>query len=278
MPRRAEKKTVAAEVADRFKEAGLDRMTVDDVVQMLEKEGVRDLRQLVKRQLERAKASREALRSVDILGPSVRPSSRPVRQIIHREPAVPVLIDGVLYDPKDIHRFDGQLLHFVTPTLGRSELLAYTGDQWPQALRTYIQIRNVSALVGVLPASWVPGEGSSAGNPNGGVVIYPPTKFFKDSNFGGDWLWLGVGKQYLDLTKVGRGDFYDRGNWNDQITSVQPNPLGLTVLCEDVELGGMSATVVRYCPDLAPFGWSDRASSLVVWNCSPPVGGPQVIV
>jgi hypothetical protein len=136
MVARKQQDGAAAEGAASAQEDGLDRLTVEDVLKALEEDGIRDLQQLVKRQLAQAKAGRKALCRADMLGPSPKPASR-ARGKAQRPVTVPVQIDGVLYDPKDIHRFDGQVLHFVAPSDTRP-LQAFTGEQWPTTLRTYI--------------------------------------------------------------------------------------------------------------------------------------------
>jgi hypothetical protein len=251
--------------------AGREQITVEGVLKALEEDGIRDLQQFIKRELARNKAEEKAPRRASMLGPSVGKPSR--RGPAQRPVTVPVLIDGVLYDPKDIHRFDGQILHFVGPT-GDRPLTAFTGDQWPTALQTVIQYRGVAGTLGwqnwvVQVPSQYPVYEVPTGGGGGGVVRYGPAEFFTDPNFEGDHLWLNWGWQWRDLTKVGRGDFWNRQSWNDCISSLLlPRPIvGCLVLCEDINLGGASFS----CPnsdvrDLGPFGWGDRTSSIVYWE------------
>jgi hypothetical protein len=273
MVARKQQDGAAAEGAASAQEDGLDRLTVEDVLKALEEDGIRDLQQLVKRQLAQAKAGRKALCRADMLGPSPKPASR-ARGKAQRPVTVPVQIDGVLYDPKDIHRFDGQVLHFVAPSDTRP-LQAFTGEQWPTTLRTYIQVSNAGsnlhgndAQVSLGGPPGVPKAGGTTPPQGGGVVIYPVTQaeFFSDSNFQGDHLWLTWQWERPDLTKLGRGDWWDRKSWNDCISSVSPVPnVGFLVLCEDINLGGASLSVPFAVRDLGPLGWNDRASSLVYW-------------
>ena len=107
-----------------------------------------------------------------------------------------------------------------------------------------------------------------------------PAEFFTDTNFGGDHLWLGAGRQFTDLTRVGRGDFWNRHTWNDCISSIKPVPyLGWLVLCWDTNLGGSTLTITitgdsgganplngKDIPSLVPFGWNDQCSSIVYWS------------
>ena len=264
----------AAEMAGNTKEAGLERLTVEDVLKMLEEDGIHDLQQFIKRELARAKAASKVPGRASMLGPAAAKPSR--RRPAQRPVKVPVLIDGVLYDPKDIHRFDGQILHFVGPS-GDRPLKAFTGDQWPTALRTFIQYQSVAGSLqwkNIIEGGGPPGpggQGTSGSEPTGGngVVVEPPPPpagFYSDNNFEGDWLWLDHGKEWSDLTRVYRGDFYNRQSWNDCISSVSPVPnLGLVVLCEDINLGGASLSVPFAARDLGLFGWNDRTSSIVYW-------------
>jgi hypothetical protein len=249
-------------------ETNSNNLTVEDVLKILEEDGIRDLQQFVKRELRQTKASRQAQRRASLLGPA--PSKPSARGKAQRPITVPILIDGVLYDPKDIHRFDGQILHFVAPSATRP-FQAFTGDQWPTAVRTFIQYRNVTSILqlenveegGPYPP---PGGGGKGGN-GGGPVIYPGAEFFSDINFSGDHLFVDHGRERSDLTQIGRGDFWDRHTWNDCICSVGiPVPkFGFVVLCEDINLGGASHSVPDAVTDLTPFGWNNRASSIVFW-------------
>jgi hypothetical protein len=276
MPARKKQNEAAAEVAANARQSGSDRLTVEAILQVLEQDGIRDLQQFVKHLLARTAASRKALGRASLLGPA---SSKPsqARGKAQRPVTVPVLIDGVLYDPKDIHRFDGQILHFVGPSATRKTLQAFTGEQWPTILRTYVQLNNAGSILhwkdiiegggaeNVTPST----PGQAAGESGSGVVVEPSSAsagFFSDSNFGGDYLWLSRGNEWRDLTKVMRGDAWDRHSWNDTISSVSPIVgWGLVVLCDDINLGGASLSIPAPVRDLTPFGFNDRTSSIVYW-------------
>ncbi len=244
--RKKEKQAAAVE-----SQGSTDRVTVDDVMKMLEEDGIRDLQQFIKSELAHAKKASKAPQRASMLGPSVGKPSR--RGPAQRPVEVPVLIDGVLYDPKDIHRFDGQILHFVAP-VGERPLQAYTGDQWPTALRTFIQYQTVARALGWKSEGLAPPP-----------IIYH-SEFFSDSDFNGDYLWLDWQHEWPDLTQVYRGDFWNRQSWNDCISSVVVSQgVGFLVLCEDINLGGASLSVHVQIPDLTPYGWNDRTSSIVWW-------------
>jgi hypothetical protein len=254
-------KMTPKDTADRV---GGSQTSVDDVLKILEQEGITDLRQFLKSQLAQREASRHAAAGrADLLGPSLTRSAAVPSAKAQRPITVPVQIDGVLYDPGDIHRFDGQILHFVAPS-GTRPFQAYTGDQWPTMLRTYIQVRNVERnLHPFQDASGVQGAGH---HPHFRQQTSPTAVFYSDIQFEGDHLWLSEGFEWSDLTKVGRGDFWNRQSWNDCISSVAPQQgFGALVLCEDIHLGGASLSIPAEARDLRLYGWNDRASSLVYW-------------
>lgn len=59
-------------------------------------------------------------------GPATASSSAPARpSLVHQTPKVPVIVDGVRYAPKQIHRFDGRPLYTRTAKNGKA-LIAYT--------------------------------------------------------------------------------------------------------------------------------------------------------
>jgi hypothetical protein len=253
--------------------------SIQDILENLKEAGISDLEGFIKAELERAKARVSAERPASPLGPPV--SALPTEGTQeHRVPEFPVRIDGVLYDPKDIKRFNGHILHFIAPTGVSPVFQAYTGNQWPEILRTYIQFRNASAalsnslVVNLLHTSGLVGWGGN--NPPGGgagvgpggaaaAVSYPPSRFFSDINYEGDWFWLDQGRQYPDLFQVYHGSIFSSSSFNDEISSVKPNLNGITVLYDDLNISGSSLTIPLYTPDLRPFGWNDRASSVVVY-------------
>lgn len=149
----------------------LDRITVTDVLQALAQNGIEDLEQLVKAQIDSAKMSTYKPDSLNLYALPADTPGDPAYPIVHRRPEMPVLVDGVLYDPADINRFDGQPLHFLVKPNddGSAALLAYTGSQWTTALRTYFQLRDMLSAFDVVPVDFsIPGP-PTAPNP-----ITPP--------------------------------------------------------------------------------------------------------
>ena len=90
---------------------------VEDIVRELRNRGIKSLedlldmiRQAVTRRSDSAKATPDPVNFKQF---SVGADYKPRQDIVHTVPKIPVLIDGVMFDPKDIKRFDGQELHFI---------------------------------------------------------------------------------------------------------------------------------------------------------------------
>ncbi|MFM2148521.1 MAG: hypothetical protein RLZZ187_827 [Pseudomonadota bacterium] len=257
------------EIAERFAAVGLDGLTIDDVLTALAENGISDLRSLIARQIEAAKAEELVQLPAD---PWAEPSEAARGGTLrpHKTPEVPVEIDGTLYDPRDIHRFDGQALHFVGPSsaegcgscAGAIPLRAFTGRRWPAALQMLLQVQWAA---GILHHRWLPGTAAVPQRPayedNPCNYNYRPSEFFEHVGYGGGSFLVRKGYQVRDLTR----SFLAR-SWNDRISSVRPDPNTYTVLCDHINLGGSSFTVSDNSPSLVPFGWNDRASSVVCWK------------
>lgn len=306
MTRKSPGNPARTDIASRLTAKGLDKLTIQDVLEALQQDGIRDLEQLVKRELEQATATVEAPLPVSPFSAPTFPTVLESPHIVHRVPAVPLLIDHTLYDPEDIGRFDGKPLHFVAPVPGGDQVLrAFSGEQWQKSLLVYVQVRQMLSLFDVRPLDngrfWppiTPPSGPYEPQPPGWPPIgypapppYPPdlpfipfvppsdkapppppppseAQFFSDINFEGDWLWLGASRQWSDLTKVSRGKFlFWSSDWNDVISSVRAW-VGLVVLCEHVNLGGSTFGIPPggWVDNLVPFGWNDRTSSIVNWG------------
>src|SRR5215217_3400918 len=93
----------------------------EDIIDLLKRDKVDSLESLT-RILTRGEpmAATEAARRPHRRSRKNRTASAPN---VHQVPEVPVLLNGTLYDPEDVRRFDGQALHFV-PAANREYLLA----------------------------------------------------------------------------------------------------------------------------------------------------------
>ncbi len=291
----------SADNAARFQEKGLDQLDLEDVLAALEQDGIQDLEQLVNRQLAEGQKYVRSPSPIDIHSlETCRPKTEG-GDSVHRIPQMPVLIDNVLYDPKDITRFNGNTLHFMALSSDESERFrAYSGEQWRRSLALYLQIRDMTSLFGLAPLDIpipgvppppgpggpglpppppdlpLPGGPGPSGNPPPPGPAAPPAapshpkeaQFFSDAGYTGDWLWLGPRLQWSDLTRVSRAKvLFWSSNWNDVISSVI-SWYGIVVLCEHINLGGSTFGVQAALPihNLTSYGWNDRVSSIVNWG------------
>lgn len=220
---------------------------------------------------------------------------RPRRPLNEHQPGeVPFVLNGTLYDPADVRRFNGQALHLV-PAAGKDYLLAVddlaTMRTWWDLLR-WAQLEKYQyggfrweSPPNPPPSSGGTGGGSSAGsigpqdhNSGGGVGPVSPwfklSHLYEDANFEGDWLTTEINRgfegydygpqRYPSLESVGRG-FLGLGDWEDVISSVKIEH-GVCILFENAYFGlldgGSSATLTQSEPSLDKFGFNDKALSV----------------
>ncbi|MBF9253587.1 hypothetical protein I2I11_09815 [Pontibacter sp. 172403-2] len=96
------------------------------------------------------------------------------RNIVHRTPEVPFILDGVTYDPTDINRFNGQALLFMPIVAADgSKWLQLFHDETSSVLAGYFQVRQIATIL--YPADFTlpgvsnptpPGQPPGTSNPN----------------------------------------------------------------------------------------------------------------
>jgi hypothetical protein len=193
--------------------------------------------------------------------------------LIHPIPSVPVIVDGVRYEPEEISRFNGILLRFVITSDSAREgrMYAFTSDEGLQGFLSEHgglpsdEVREggmegvdyyVSESGGPPPP---PPEGSTI--PNVQLASYW-TKFFEHINYNG--------KQFGSAPGVGWPDLrYTPPGWNDIISSLQvATDASWATLYEHIYYDGNQLWVQSdlWLPDLRQYGWNDRASSVIVWS------------
>ncbi|MGH3365776.1 MAG: hypothetical protein ACRDOY_01050 [Nocardioidaceae bacterium] len=249
----------------------------EDIVAQLRREGI-DTLDVVVAALARASSSqatdhRRARRPID-----VRSFSRPtppeiLEQIVHQAPAVPFVLNGVLYDPADIRLFDGRELHFVTGSSG--QLIAFEDRN---VIARAWELSLIAPLAGKLIETSKPERGDMAADfYSSGFIAWPDTDaigayFYEDTGPEG-WgseLFLSPGYEYRDLTEVCEG-FLCTSDWNDKISAFQfkhrsAPPSLVCVLCEHTQMQGSTYTSFgEFYSQLGYLGWNDRASSVVCW-------------
>jgi hypothetical protein len=248
----------------------------------------------------RSAATKRSLRPIDLKGRRAQTPPEVVRKIVQVPPQIPVLLNGVLYDPKDLVRFNGTELHFVA-VRSRDYLLAIDDRSIIANWHDHLYLSAISAATdygGInpqeTPAAPSSGgtddspqdyggvnpqnspEGFSRGGPssehpgmwgagNGGDDGPPRTIFWSDHWYSGASLELSPNRGYYDLTEVGSGLFGWFGDWNDKISSVQLLGTQIAVLHEHVRWAGATFTCTYSMDDLGFVGWNDRASSVETW-------------
>lgn len=263
----------------------------EDVVAALKADGVDALDVLID-VLASASRGRVKPRPLNFFDP--QRASRERVKSIHQVPYYPFMLNGTLYDPADVKRFDGQELHFIGGS-PNSSILAIDDpevvDLWVK--HTYIDTFSTTSTQSLADRLAAQLHGyddgmavSTTSSPhtttvsNGGLPppgpgpigpgltpAYggpPRTIFFEDVDYGGSDLELNRNRGYYDLTEV-PWTFLGTGDWNDEISSfVTTIPLW-TRLWEHVRWTGSSYTVYGGSENLTYVGWNDRASSVETW-------------
>lgn len=255
--------------------------SVPEVLKALRDAGIKDLEDLVGHVIGKAQSEPEAL---DLFAPA---KTAPEAEYLHRPPKIAFTVAGVTYDPRDIKRFDGQPLHFVSRRAGNKDrdLIGFIGNDWVRAIGSYFQMQQLAGIVAppatgaggsINPATayytpgsnyWDPYPGKqkgavAAGIPPGHEVPSLVGRVYQHANFQGDRLRINGLQQCSDLTLQSRG-FLGLGDWNDIISSVQTDGATL-LLFEHIHYAGDTLLVLPSdnLNNLADVGWNDRVSSL----------------
>lgn len=241
--------------------------TIEDGVAKLKGEGIESVEAMLStlrlgfQERERQKA--DAIRPVD-LGRRRKARTPPeiVARIVQRVPEVPFTLNGVMYDPKDITRFNGQELHYVAVP-GGSHMLAVDSRELMENWWNLMYLDRYRQGAGAVE-SVSPNEGTAQSR-----EFHPRTWFYEDNQLGGSQIYLDANYGYHNLIEVGMGLFSD---WNDQISSFYMLGTQVAVLHEHINWTGQTfSDVLAFgTPEfkrfsLNSFGWNDRASSIETW-------------
>jgi hypothetical protein len=247
----------------------------EDIVAQLRNEGFDALDVVVAALAGQARkqpaARRRAQRPIDVRSFWTPTPPELAAQIVHKVPKVPFVLNGTLYDPEDVRRFDGRELHFLVKG---DELVAFEDrDVMARAWELmFVAPRTETPLIapanqlarggpeGPAPWPWWPWDSDDDAG----------TYFYEDSGYEG-WgaeLYLRQNYGYWDLTEVCRG-FLCSDDWNDVISAVGCFFKGgsgptICVLHEHINMQGSTLTCCG-CKELDSFGWNDRASSVETW-------------
>jgi hypothetical protein len=154
-------------------------------------------------------------------------------KIVHQVPEVPVIIDGVLYQPEDIHKFDGRQLGFTVGPDGR--LYAFTDGI---VLVDFISIQSKAGLFSTLSIYSRFCEGYYLSGMRQ-LEVPPGVSMFSLGSMNNIISSMDIsayadnGITLFDLPNL-QGDYFHGYYW------------------------------IQY-PNLGTYGWDNRASSLVVW-------------
>lgn len=223
----------------------------EDVLTVLNEEGITSLRDLVRHALAQPPAAEsEALDHHALLRD---PAPVPADQLVHRVPQVAVVVDGVEYAPEDIIRFNGVELTFVAGT-DQDRLVALTDDRPLRAAAWAAITVHQRATAFTDPRPVTQGE----------------VQMFEHHFYGGDWFWCPAKRGWPDLTRVRHGS-WPGSDWNDTISSTGATNC-LVYYYEHINYGGIRlyAPPGINIPDMERIGWNDRISSVANLG---PIGG-----
>jgi hypothetical protein len=261
--------------------------SASDIAAQLRRKGIASTEDLLsamgRAAKDHAEATRRALRPINLRRRRTPTPPALVKKIVQVAPAVPVLLNGTLYDPKDLMRFNGQELHFVVAA-SRDYMLAVDDlaliSSWHEhniiddlARKTYGIPLPKTEPGGVEPQTQGPeggvwGGSTTALGPGNAKGRNPDheTIFYEDIDYGGDDISLEKNRGYYDLTEVSSGLFGWGSNWNDRISSIETSyQTPWAVLHEDIHWAGQTLSLYGGTLDLVPYGWNDRASSVETW-------------
>ena len=190
-------------------------------------------------------------------------------RIEQRVPQIPFILNGIMYDPKDITRFNGQELHFVPAPSGDHLLVVDNRaliNSWlhfayleQNEYRSFQRVR-VTPGTGGDPVPWwynlhVPGG-----------TLPPGATCFEHIHMQGSSLDVRPNRGYKNLVKKDMGVLGIYGNWNDAISSVRMSQISHVTLFEHINWQGQTLNLFRDEPDLRSHGWNDRASGVAAYS------------
>lgn len=251
-----------------------------EILARLQAEGVETTEKLVDRLL----ASRHShdLKPNNEIGfgsifASVNARPKGQKPINYQPPKVPLYIDGVSVDPKDISRFDAQPLEFVATKLTDGTLALHASTGTP--ILDYMKSAYAAAVLTSIAEPDLSRSRMSAltqtpsrldAGPGPGPYNYGQVQVFSDIEFSGDWTWCAAGQRIPDLRQVNRNcTLWWCDDWNDVISSSAATELWVAYYW-DIWFQGS----ILWQPPLTPFddfrkfGWNDQVSS--IWDLGIP--------
>ena len=258
---------------------------VEDIAAELRREGIDSVDEVLalvrNAAKERVEAERNAKRPVNLALMARETPPERIARIEQRVPKIPILINGTMYDPKDIVRFNGHELHFF-PAATKTYMLAIEDRSIMARWWEFMYLSSIAQLPDHYKRGHHPGGSGSLvpatlGQPSppgfylevthgsGQYEGDPVTDFFEHPNSEGSMLSLDKNRGYWDLTHVHSGLFGWGADWNDRISSLQMRGTQVCVLHEDINMGGPTYTSYGSQSVLGTYAWDDRASSVETW-------------
>lgn len=161
---------------------------------------------------------------------------------IHQIPKMPIKVDGVIYSPEEIARWNGQPLFYILDSKTKEDriLTIFTNEEdWEEYMRNSDEFRR-----------------NPEAEENLGLRTFT-SNFFKDYDFGGDFLSKYPPSAVYILT----------GGFNDEISSVYSSAdCWRTILYKHILLvpPALGMPPDTNYDDLRDIGFDDMASSLLV--------------
>lgn len=254
--------------------------STEDIASQLREKGILSVNDVIDHIRQTAVRMSENLMpvTIDFRKFNVPLTYEPRRDAVHKIPDIPVTIDGTLYDPKDIMRFDGQELHFV-PAPDREYMIAISdrtviSKWWEMTYLSSVMAKSAfDALSDIGGDSAIARSDIARSDATAGEISY------YDDVGGGSWISHRGNRGYVNLKNVSMGIF--SGNWNDKISSaLGGGGMRMAILHEHVGWTGSTFTMYAYktlSPEgpvqrpiiyernLHTYGWGDRASSVEGW-------------
>ena len=284
-------RTKLDQLRDAVRKSNLADLEWGTILGAFREEGIGSLEDMAKRLVLTFRDPLSAPQAINLGAIMRRTPKRDLEAIVHKVPKYPVLCDGVVYDPGDIVRFNGQaLLYIVDGTFGGNILVVEDHETIRTLLVTYLfggiaaRAADIAAVVEskAVPPSVPPlrpqaesgiGTQEPGTEPppfnmypykgcNPCIEPSPVLRLFSQKFFWGSRLDVQPGTQWSDLTKA--YIFWPFDDWNDEITSVQPTT-SAALFKEHVDFKGSYLIVpkLKHIYDLEDYGWNDRISSVL---------------
>jgi|GEM_PF-3296345 hypothetical protein len=210
-------------------------------------------------------------------------SSDLIARIVHQIPRFPFVLNGTLYDPQDIKRFNGQEIHLIV-TAPDEPLLAVNDRT---TMSNFLVSNYLSSLLSDKLKEYQYGGHNTGGGTDNAIIpatTYPPIRFlppnrtpifngvtfFQHAHYQGKSLKLPIDHAFSDLTRVYGTGFFGENTWNDEISSLHFG--GASTVCILYEHIHYQGSALVFFPSsgrttnfLGDYGWNDRASSVWCW-------------